>query len=793
DTEAAAIPIRSCQASGGGLEPLDLTQSMVRANAPEHVTFLRNLGVRSSMSLAIDFDGHLWGLAVAHHYAPRHIPALRRVVCQMIVSSFSARLNAVEESLRQRDIVARRTRVYQAAGSAIERSGGELPAALGRIVGELRAMADAGGAFVRIGGVEARDGQLPDSETLERIVGEADARQGTLATDSLTTIDPSFAAAAPLASGAVARRLGMADDGVLVLVKGEVPEEIVWAGNPAGEAPAGDGWPDPARSLAPWSERTRGSARDWSGAIEPVLDVAERAILDVWRTLSERRAHSELRARVEELRTIYESVEEGIALVDATGTILSANARFGALVDRHALSVVGASIDALIEAIEPDPGQPVLEREVSRGRPRAATGRHRPIEIRVTRAGSAARPRHTVVLQDIAGREAFEHDLVRAREAAESASRAKDEFLANMSHELRTPLTALLGYIDLLDQQIIDPTQRRWIETMRRSGWSLLRILSDVVDFARIEAGELRLEETMFDPVAKAHSIVDLFRPTIDEKRLAAEIRVAPEVPRAVLGDAARIRQILSNLVGNAVKFTHAGGIAIDIAARPLAGHDRVELEFMVSDTGIGIPRDRLNNLFERFARVDRRQYGGVGLGLAISRRLAREMGGELTAESGGEGRGTRLRLRLPVPLAARSEPEPPASPTAPGRDRGRILVIEDDRVNQELLAEMARILGFEPEIAGDGESGIARAADGAPIAAMLVDVTLPGIDGLEATRRIRSSGTAAASVPIVCITALASDKDRDDALAAGADAYLTKPVRLADLRSALDRLTATA
>ena len=788
DTDAAPIPILGLH--GGDATRLDLTQSIVRANAPAHIAFLRNLGVKSAMSIAIDFDGHLWGLAVAHHYSPRHVPALRRVICQMIVSSFSARMHAVEESLRQREIGSRAMRVTHAARNAIERSGGDLSIALSEVIAELRAATGADGAFVRLGGVEARDGRLPVSGTIERIAGAADAVGGTLITDSLSRFDPSFSDTGEIASGVIARRLRVADDGVFVLVKGEIPEDIVWAGNPASETQMADGWPDPSRSIAPWIEHTRGIARNWPSAVEPVLDVAERAILDVWRTLSERRAHAELRARVDELRTIYENVEEGIALVDGAGEILSANARFGTLVDRDALSVIGARIDALIEVTDAA-GAPVLGRETSRGRPRSASGIERPVEIHVTRAGTGDRPRHIVVLHDIAAREAFELDLVRAREAAERASRAKDEFLANMSHELRTPLTALLGYIDLLDQQIIDPTQRRWIETMRRSGWSLLRILSDVIDFARIEAGELRLEETMFDPVAKAHSILDLFRPTIDEKRLGAAVRVGPEVPRAVLGDAARVRQILSNLVGNAVKFTPSGAITIEIAAHRVGTPGAVDLEIVVADTGIGFAPDRLPHLFERFARIDRRLYGGVGLGLAISRRLARGMGGDLVAESAGEGKGARLQLRLPVRLAARVEPEAPAAAMPSRGARGRVLVIEDDRVNQELLAEMARILGFDPEIAGDGETGIRLATGADRYAALLVDVTLPGIDGLEATRRIRASRTPASAVPIVCITALASDRNRDDAMASGADAYLTKPVRLADLRAILDQLTA--
>ncbi|WP_374449972.1 hybrid sensor histidine kinase/response regulator, partial [Stella sp.] len=356
------------------------------------------------------------------------------------------------------------------------------------------------------------------------------------------------------------------------------------------------------------------------------------------------------------------------------------------------------------------------------------------------------------------------------------------------------PLTAVLGYIDLLDQQIRDPIQRKWVATIRRSGWSLLRLLSDIVDFARIDAGEIRLEFGVLDPVGKVHSILDLFRPTMDEKGLRAEVQVATGVPRAVIGDAARMRQVLSNLIGNAVKFTRDGTIGVAIAAEPADADGQVRLSFTVTDSGVGIAPENLPTLFDRFSQADSsstRPYGGAGLGLAIARGLARRMGGEVTAESAGLGHGARFRLVLPVRSATRAAAAPAEGAPGRTRARGTVLVIEDDPVNQELLAEMVRILGFTAEVAGTGELGVEAAAGRPDLAALLVDVNLPGMNGLDAIRHIRALASPAARAPILCVSALASDSDRATALAAGADAYLTKPVRLADLRQAMERETA--
>ncbi|MGE0714352.1 MAG: ATP-binding protein, partial [Alphaproteobacteria bacterium] len=738
----------------------------------------------------------------AHNRQPRLLSAARRATVRLLVTSIAALLAAREEASRDHATTERTLQISRAASDILARDLEAAPA-LQAFAAALVTTTGAGGAVIRVAGIEVGAGSLPDRATVERILQVARGRMdtGRAAIESLAEADPALAPHGASASGLVAMALPGGDGDILALLRGEISEEIVWATAP-GNRPTDAGLPwvpaifrresGPVGADEPRVERTRGVARGWPDEVGPLLDVAREAVFDICRVTGERAAHAALRARETELRAIYESVDEGLAHVDALGRVVAANRRFAALVGIDPEDVAGRRFDTLVEITEPSTGGAVLAVGRAKGKPRAEAARDRPIEIRVTAVGDGDGAR-AVVIRDIAQREQFERELVAAREAAERASRAKDEFLANMSHELRTPLTAVLGYIDLLDQQLRDPVQRKWIATIRRSGWSLLRLLSDLVDFARMDADDIRLEYAVFDPVGKANSLLDLYRPTMDEKGIRGEVRVAAGVPRAVVGDPARARQILGNLVGNAVKFTREGTITIDIDARPTDREGQMELEFAIADTGIGIAPEKLPELFERFSQIDAgitRQFGGVGLGLAIARGLARRMGGDIVAESQGVGRGAVFRLRLPVRTAARATgPAAVAAPAVPGQ-RGAILIIEDDPVNQELLAEMTRILGFAPEVAGNGEIGVERAAARGDLAAILVDVSLPGMDGKEATRRIRRLSGPSARLPIVCVTALASDRDRSEALEAGADAYLTKPVRLAELRSVLEQAT---
>jgi signal transduction histidine kinase/ActR/RegA family two-component response regulator len=382
-----------------------------------------------------------------------------------------------------------------------------------------------------------------------------------------------------------------------------------------------------------------------------------------------------------------------------------------------------------------------------------------------------------------------ETELGEARERAESASRAKGEFLATISHEIRTPMNGVLGMLRVVRDTPLSAQQRDYLNTASDSAESLLLLLNDVLDFSKIEAGHLELERAPFAPAATARAVADLLVARARDKGLQLDVDLADNLPAAIVGDAARLRQILVNLVGNAIKFTERGRVELAVACVERSP-ERATLHFTVTDTGIGIDSAALDRLFKPFTQADTsmsRRYGGTGLGLAISMRLAQAMGGTLQVQSKLH-HGTTFRLILPCPLPDVRAAEPTGSQTrfiVPSL-RGRVLVVEDDTINQQVIELFLKKLQLTPLFATDGEAAVAVVARD-PVDIVLMDCQLPGIDGLEATRRIRHNRPAQ-RLPIVALTANASTHVREACLAAGMDDFLSKPVRFELLTAMLQR-----
>jgi signal transduction histidine kinase/CheY-like chemotaxis protein len=393
----------------------------------------------------------------------------------------------------------------------------------------------------------------------------------------------------------------------------------------------------------------------------------------------------------------------------------------------------------------------------------------------------------------------------RAKQAAEEANRTKSEFLANMSHEIRTPMNGVLGMSELLLETGLTDTQRRYARNIHGSGEALLHIINDILDFSKIEAGKMKLDPADFDVRTVTHQVIELMQPRALEKGLALGCRIDDSVPVAVRGDAGRLRQVLMNLVGNGVKFTERGEVGVTVTrldpATSPAPAEACVLQFTVRDTGIGICADAQGALFKAFSQVDgstSRRFGGTGLGLVISKQLIELMGGHIELES-ATGAGATFTFTVQLEAAAEATTAYRGEVHALlGRDTRqrrpiapRVLLVEDNRVNQEVAKAMLCALGCEVDIAADGRAGV-EAAFSRTYDIVLMDCQMPEMDGYLATAAIRtreadaSQQGATRRIPIVALTANAMKGDRERCLAAGMDDYLAKPVRKEQLEQAL-------
>ena len=407
-----------------------------------------------------------------------------------------------------------------------------------------------------------------------------------------------------------------------------------------------------------------------------------------------------------------------------------------------------------------------------------------------------------VVVADISELKNRAADLEKARDLAEreraeaqAANQAKSTFLATMSHEIRTPMNGVLGMMDVLEHQGLDDLQRRTVGTMRDSAHALLRIIDDVLDFSKIEAGRLELEDTAFSLSGLIESVVATFEGPAQAKGLTLLSEIRPDSHDALVGDPTRVRQILFNLLGNALKFTRRGSVCVKAGTTPV-GEGRARVTLTVADTGIGLTDDERNRLFRPFAQADSsttRRFGGSGLGLSIVRRLAQLMDGDVSVAS-MPGDGATFEVTLVLQAAPADSPlhtmlrRAPTAPVIDGDDRGlKVLVVDDHPVNRDVLVMQLDLLGIASDTADDGVQALDLWEPG-KYAVVLADIHMPNMDGYEMTRQLRARELQGVRTPVVAVTANALKGEETRCHDAGMDGYLAKPVSMERLRTTLQR-----
>jgi len=529
-------------------------------------------------------------------------------------------------------------------------------------------------------------------------------------------------------------------------------------------------------------------------AITPVHLTDQTYFTAYLRDITERRsAEEELRRSRQRYRDLFERSGDAIFIHSLEGEIVDVNASAEQLVGWKRDQLIGMKLSNLHPVDDHASAGSAIERVKHAGEVRMdirflhKSGVEIPTEVNARTVETDERVLVHGVVRDVSARARTEAELRSAKTEAEQASAAKTEFLANMSHEMRTPLNGVIGPLGLIDPSDLSPESARMIKLAERSAEGLLTLIDDVLNISHIESGRVELHDEPYTPNEILDQVREIFSSSAAEKGITLEVDRLPETLR-LNGDAGRVRQVLFNLVGNAIKFTKAGSVRVKATLGASPGGS--QLSFQVIDTGDGFDEAILPQLFSRFHQGGSpcSVTDGVGLGLAITHELIELMGGKIEASS-RVGTGSTFTVSIP---AIDAEPEAPAAPRSAVQSdhlRGRVLLAEDSNTNAVVVANMLARIGIEPIIVPDGAAAV-QAVETGEFDLVIMDVGMPIMDGLEASRLIRQSGN---TVPIIALTAHALPENREQTQAAGMNGFLTKPIRLRELSRELGKWLPTA
>jgi PAS domain S-box-containing protein len=579
-------------------------------------------------------------------------------------------------------------------------------------------------------------------------------------------------------------------------------QEIIRSGRPLVDIEEKETWPDGHET---WVATTKMPLRDPQGQIIGTFGIS--------RDITEKkRAAEELRASEERRRLIIDTAHEAFVGMDAAGAITSWNRQAEATFGWTRAEALGRSLaDTIIPPAHREAHTLGLRRFLQTGEGRLLNRRievaalHRdghefPVELTISPVRQGGKIFFSAFVHDITERKRAEEELRQAKEAAEAANRAKSEFLANMSHEIRTPMNGILGMTELALDTRLTREQREYLTMVKSSAEALLGVINDILDFSKIEARKMQLEEVDFSLRDHLGDTVKALGLRAQQKGLELACHVRPDVPDLLVGDPVRLRQVLVNLIGNAIKFTDQGEVVIEVsltsrdrqgAEEPLPdGRGSLEVLFEVRDTGIGIAAEKQATIFEAFSQADvstTRRFGGTGLGLTICNQLARMMGGGIAVES-AEGRGSTFRFRARFGLA----PEGAARPAPPRSLRLAelpVLVVDDNATNRVILEEVLRSWRMRPRAVDGGPAALAAlraaAAAGEPYPLVLLDGHMPGMDGFQLAARIQDDA-AISDAALVMLTSAGRPEDVSRCRELGIGAFLMKPVKQSELLEAV-------